>query len=136
MLLLAAVIVICPSFTWYVFGRLGTAAAPKPREDFLTVVAIVTLGIALSSTIGAALGIHALVFAGSGGVTRLIPQGVSVYLIAAALLVVSLFELPLLRWLTELRRPKAHVHKRDTEETPRYHRRATDPAPDVAEGEG
>jgi hypothetical protein len=130
-LALAAVIVACPSFTWYVAGRLGFAARPEPREPFLTVVWFATLGIAISSTIGAALGIHALVFAGTGGVVRLLPQGVAVYLIAAALIIVSLFEIPLVGYLTTLGRPKAYIHKRDEDPAPTFHRRASDTVVDV-----
>lgn len=129
LVVLAIVIVGLPGITWYVFGQLRAAAWPKPREPFLTSNTIVSLGIAVSSTLGGILGVHTLVFTWTQ--IRLLPQGVAVYLIAGALIVVSLPNLYMLRTLRRLEATArdAHAHSRGTEPL-RPHRRRDDTPPE------
>jgi hypothetical protein len=134
LVVLAVVIVGLPSINWYVFGQLRAAAWPKPREPFLTSNTIVSLGIAVSSTFGGILGVHTLVFTWTE--IRLLPQGFAVYLIAAALIVVSLPNIYMLRTLRRLEATArdAHLHARGLE-PPRYHRRRDDTPPTTPPGD-
>lgn len=117
--LLAVVFTLAALSTMYVAFRFVDAALAKPRIPILTAAAILKVGIAVGAMIGAFLGLNGLALARTG--ERLIPQELSLLLLAIALVAPAVTELPLLRLL----RAMTAEARRDAG-TP-GHRRAGDP---------
>lgn len=100
--LIAIVLVLAPAVNWYVFGRVVEAAWPKPRIEYLNADVLISLGIAVSSSLAALIGVHVLRFTATG--ERILPPGAVAVVLAAALIVISLPNLNKLRVLAQLRR--------------------------------
>jgi hypothetical protein len=94
---LAAVLIATPIVTIYVARYFVKASLPSPRDHFLDAVTWALVGIAISSVMSAILGIHA--YGVTFGDFELLPRGTGVFVIAAALFVVTAFEIPIFRWL-------------------------------------
>ena len=127
-LVVALVLVFVIPFDIYVVVRVIRAALVKPRIGFLSAIAIGSASSGIAAFLAAVLAVHALVFLSSGGATRLLPAGVSIFILAAIACLASVPLLVILIWLVFVRpRPEAHVHRRDAEPAVKQHRRSTDP---------
>ena len=127
--LVALVLVVALPFDIYVANRFIRAASVRPFDDVATGIALTTACIAIAAAIAAVLGVHTIRFQASGGTERLLPMGVSVVLIAVAMIVISI---PAAYWLAKFRAwrhtPQIHIHRRGADH-PRWHRRRDDPQP-------
>lgn len=125
--IVALVLVVALPFDIYVANRFIRAASVRPYDDVATGIALTTGCIAIAAAIAALLGIHTIRFQASGGTERLLPMGISVVLIAIAMIVISI---PAAYWLAKFRawrrKPQLHIHRR-TDDDPRWHRRFDDP---------
>lgn len=121
----ALVLVIAVPFDIYVAWRFTKAALVRPHDDVATGIALTLACIAIAATCAGVLGVHTIRFLKTGD--RLIPQGLSILLIAIAVVVVSV---PSAYWIRKIRewrrRPQLHVHRRG-DDLPRWHRRFDDP---------
>jgi len=120
------VLMIAVPFDVYVAWRFARAALVRPRTDVGNFVALVVTSVAIAATSGGTLGIYSIVFIATGD--RLIPQPLPILLLAAALIVISLPNVYVIRrfrsWASEDR--IARVHRRVGDQ-PRFHRRKDDP---------
>jgi hypothetical protein len=130
--LVALVLIFVIPFDVYVVLRVIRAALVKPRIGFLSAIAIGSASSGIAAFLAAILAVHALVFVSSSGAIRLLPAGVSIFILAAIACLASVPLLVILVWLVTIRPRGAqiHVHTRESERRVRTHRRADDPPAD------
>ena len=109
LLAVAAVVVIAVPFDWFVAAKLARAARGADSPT-LNLAAGRSVAIAIAATIGGVLGIHTIAFYALG--IRLIPPPFPAFMIAAALIVISIPNIYAMRLL----RGWTHPYRRRRED--------------------
>jgi len=134
LVLVGLVLIASVPVNWGVAMIFTFAALQPPKSDTLSLAMWRSIAIALAASCFALLGAQSIAFVASEGAVRLLPTPIPTLLIAAGALVTSLVNVYAVRLLFKWRKEQREfrVHRRDTENEVRRHRRWDDPPEGMA----